>query len=72
MVLASARSAWSITVTPAVGAPRTVLPAPVHEPLDELGEQWGALVLATRDYVRKSGFTDVAVARKLIPQSKES
>ncbi|WP_420625185.1 NAD(+) synthase [Candidatus Poriferisodalis sp.] len=30
-------------------------------PLDPLEEVWLALVVATRDYVRKNGFTDVAV-----------
>ncbi len=29
--------------------------------LDEIGEQYEALVLATRDYVHKNGFTDVGV-----------
>ena len=29
--------------------------------LDEIGEQYEALVLATRDYVQKNGFTDVGV-----------
>ena len=54
----------SIPVTGAAGCPSEPVfaVAPPSEPLDELGEQWGALVLATRDYVRKSGFTDVAVA----------
>lgn len=31
------------------------------EPLDLNAQRWGALVLATRDYVRKSGFSDVAL-----------
>ena len=30
-------------------------------PLEPLAEVWRALVVATRDYVRKNGFTDVAV-----------
>ena len=34
---------------------------PLAEPLEPLAEVWQALVLATRDYVRKNGFTDVAV-----------
>ena len=33
----------------------------VHSGLDELDEQYEALVLATRDYVQKNGFTDVGV-----------
>lgn len=32
--------------------------APVREPLDAI---WGALVLGTRDYVHKNGFTDVCL-----------
>ena len=34
---------------------------PLCEPLDLNAQRWGALVLATRDYVRKSGFDDVAL-----------
>ena len=34
---------------------------PLCEPLDLNAQRWGALVLATRDYVRKSGFSDVAL-----------
>jgi NAD+ synthase (glutamine-hydrolysing) len=30
-------------------------------PLESEGEIWGALVLGTRDYVRKNGFTDVVI-----------
>ena len=37
------------------------LVVPPLAPLDEVGELYGALVLATRDYVRKSGFTDVCL-----------
>lgn len=33
----------------------------VAEPLTEMAELWRALELATRDYVRKSGFSDVCV-----------
>ena len=39
------------------GTSHSVL-TPLLEPLDEV---WQALVVATRDYVRKNGFTDVAV-----------
>ena len=39
------------------GAARSLL-TPTLDPLDEV---WQALVVATRDYVRKNGFTDVAV-----------
>ncbi len=35
------------------------LPAPVADPLDDLAEVYGALVLGLRDYVRKSGFRSV-------------
>ncbi|MCU0261308.1 MAG: NAD+ synthase, partial [Ilumatobacteraceae bacterium] len=35
--------------------------APVAEPLDADAELYGALVLGTRDYVRKNGFTDVVI-----------
>ena len=51
-------------------ADRAGLPSPpaiaedinaVHPGLDELDEQYEALVLATRDYVRKNGFTDVGI-----------
>ena len=51
-------------------ADRPELPAPpalaqeinsVDAGLDDLGEQYEALVLATRDYVRKNGFTDVGI-----------
>ena len=34
---------------------------PIAAPPDELAEVHGALVLATRDYVTKSGFTDVVI-----------
>ena len=34
---------------------------PVAESLDPLAEVWQALMLATRDYVHKNGFTDVTV-----------
>ena len=40
---------------------RDKLAAPMVEPLTELAEQWRALELATRDYVHKSGFSDVCV-----------
>ncbi len=34
----------------------------IHDLLDPLQEVWEALVLGTRDYVRKNGFTDVGVS----------
>ena len=50
-------------VTPAASAgPRLErLAGPRAEPLDLSAQRWGALTLATRDYVRKSGFGDVCV-----------
>lgn len=47
----------TITVSPTPRAARTVLPSPMVPRLDPLAEQWEALVMATRDYVRKAGFT---------------
>ena len=41
------------------GGPR--LAGPLAPPLDRDAQRWAALVLATRDYVRKSGFSDVCV-----------
>ena len=35
--------------------------APITRPLDRNSQRWAALVLATRDYVAKSGFSDVCV-----------
>ena len=40
---------------------RERLVAPIVEPLGELAEQWRASELATRDYVHKSGFSDVCI-----------
>ena len=40
---------------------RERLVAPIVEPLGELAEQWRALELGTRDYVHKSGFSDVCI-----------
>jgi NAD+ synthase (glutamine-hydrolysing) len=37
------------------------LPAGVAEPLDDQAEVWGALVTATRDYVRKNRFASVVL-----------
>jgi NAD+ synthase (glutamine-hydrolysing) len=49
------------SVTPAPSAPRAPIPAPMVPRLDPLAERWEALVLATRDYVRKSGFSQVCL-----------
>ena len=40
---------------------RDRLAAPVAPPMDLDAQRWAALVLATRDYVHKSGFSDVCV-----------
>ena len=48
-------------VTPAHAAPPNSLRAPLHPLPDPQAERWGALVLGVRDYVLKSGFTDVCV-----------
>jgi len=51
----------TVSVTPAPSAVRTLIPAPMVPTLDPLAERWEALVLATRDYVRKSGFAKVCL-----------
>ncbi|MEM7141021.1 MAG: NAD+ synthase [Actinomycetota bacterium] len=51
----------TVPVTPAPSAARSPIPAPMVPVLDPLAEQWEALVLATRDYVRKSGFAAVCL-----------
>ena len=52
-------------VTPSVQASasggRGFAAGPLSEPLDLNAQRWEALVLATRDYVRKCGFDDVAL-----------
>ena len=61
---ATAERASRITpVTPAATAERPPprLAAPVVPPMDRDAQRWAALVLATRDYVHKSGFSDVCV-----------
>jgi len=59
---ASAPSLPVMAATPAAPA-RDPLPTPrpCASPLDDLGELHRALVLGTRDYVTKSGFTDVVI-----------
>ena len=51
-----------VTDAPPASAPRPALPAPGIEPPDTLAETYRALVVGTRDYVRKSGFERVYVA----------
>jgi len=43
-------------------APEALLPAEVVEPLSPVAEMYEALVVGTRDYVGKNGFTDVVIA----------
>ncbi len=50
-----------VAVTGAPIATGPVKVAPAVEPLPSAGEVYGALVLGTRDYVRKNGFTDVVL-----------
>jgi NAD+ synthase (glutamine-hydrolysing) len=50
-----------VRVSHAPATPRPELPSVVAPPLDPLAELYAALVLATRDYVRKSGFSDVCL-----------
>jgi NAD+ synthase (glutamine-hydrolysing) len=52
----------ALEVTPTFEGEREPLPQAAREPLDELAETYRALVVGTRDYVRKSGFEDVHVA----------
>ena len=52
------------TVAVSEHTPKTRPPLPQHEPVchDAAGEVYAALVMGTRDYVRKSGFSKVLVA----------
>jgi NAD+ synthase (glutamine-hydrolysing) len=43
-------------------APDTVVHSPITEPLERHHELYDALVLGTRDYLRKNGFSDVVIA----------
>jgi NAD+ synthase (glutamine-hydrolysing) len=47
--------------SPAADRPALADPGPCHTPLREIDEVHRALVLGTRDYVLKSGFTDVVI-----------
>ncbi len=59
------RSAVSVTregaSSPSRRGRRAVRAAPLVPPMDLDAQRWAALVLATRDYVRKSGFGDVCL-----------
>ncbi|MEA2685771.1 MAG: hypothetical protein QOE93_966 [Actinomycetota bacterium] len=50
-----------VMVSAAWDGARVVGPPPCAEPLDETQEIYQALVLGTRDYVTKTGFTDVVI-----------
>ncbi len=50
-----------VAVSAARRSQRDQLAVPVVKPLTVLAEQWRALELATRDYIHKSGFSDVCV-----------
>ncbi len=51
-----------VSAFPALSSPQVALPpAPITPPLDPLAEVYGALVLGTRDYLRKNGFARVVL-----------
>jgi NAD+ synthase (glutamine-hydrolysing) len=50
-----------VTCDPHARDAATPLPAVLNEPLPRVEEVYQALVLGTRDYVRKNGFTDVVL-----------
>jgi NAD+ synthase (glutamine-hydrolysing) len=50
-----------VAVTPPRSGSRVAIEAPLVDALDPCSELWHALVLGTRDYVLKNGFTDVCV-----------
>jgi NAD+ synthase (glutamine-hydrolysing) len=50
------------TASTATRRPLPAIPAPRLEPPDSVAEAYRALVVGTRDYVRKAGFADVLVA----------
>ena len=51
-----------IAAFPALPSPQVALPpTPITPPLDPLAEVYGALVLGTRDYLRKNGFARVVL-----------
>ena len=51
----------AVTREGASASGRERLAAPIAAPMDLDAQRWAALVLATRDYVHKSGFSDVCV-----------
>ena len=50
-----------VHVSSATRAADSVVHSPITEPLDRHHELYDALVLGTRDYLRKNGFTDVVI-----------
>jgi NAD+ synthase (glutamine-hydrolysing) len=57
-----ARTLPLVSATPPGSGVRTPLPArPVGDPLPDHAEVYAALVLGTRDYLGKNGFTDVVI-----------
>ena len=51
----------TVSLTPARSTPRPGLEPLITDELEPEAELWEALVLGTRDYVHKNGFTDVCV-----------
>ncbi len=51
----------TITVSSAPASRPSRIPAPMVPELDPLAERWEALVLGTRDYVHKSGFSQICL-----------
>jgi NAD+ synthase (glutamine-hydrolysing) len=54
-------SRGAVPVTPALEAARTAVPAELAPLLPPVHEIYAALVLGTRDYVRKNGFSEVVI-----------
>ena len=50
-----------VAVSTATRAPSAAAPRPTADPLDPVAEVYEALVLGTRDYVAKNGFTDAVI-----------
>ncbi len=51
-----------VHISDATRAPDAVVHSPIAEPLERHRELYDALVLGTRDYLRKNGFSDVVIA----------
>jgi NAD+ synthase (glutamine-hydrolysing) len=50
-----------VSISSATRAADSVVHSPIAQPLDRHHELYDALVLGTRDYLRKNGFTDVVI-----------